>query len=352
MVLPPSTPHHEPDPSEATWIRRLKLPLELSRAGLLLLVDQARPEMLGALVRALLPRYPDLQVPARLGQISALPQGSTLVLVPRAEDADQLNLGRPIFAYRELRAILFCDSETTVALARQAPDFFDWISHRVECPRSLLPYVPVYVRGADLREACTRLERAGAQLPGRMAALVNLQPELIELLAQLLGRGTSEAQLGAELLQAADPVPVLREHAQRLGLLSDDTGGKELLLRLRRASLAEIERRLQSGEAADASQVTALNELSLALHERGQNAGAEHILRQALSLTEQHPGADRAASLLLLGRVLAAQGRYAEAESALQQVLSLQDKGLDSSPPEAAQALAMLAQIKAAAGRP
>jgi tetratricopeptide (TPR) repeat protein len=311
--------------------------------------------MLGQLVRALLPRYPDLQVPARLSHISALPQGSTLVLVPRAEDADQLNLGRPIFAYRELRAILFCDSETTVVLAKQAPDFFDWISHRVECPSSVLPYVPVYVRAADLREACTRLESAGAKLPGRMAALANLQPELIDLLVQLLERGISETQLGAELMQATDPVTALREHAQRLGMLSDtsDTaGGKQLLPRLRRASLAEIERRLQSGEAVDASQVAALNELSLALHERGQNAGAEHILRQALSLTEQHPGVDRAASLLLLGRVLAAQGRYAEAERELQQVLSLRDKDQGASPSEAAQAVAMLAQIKAAAGRP
>lgn len=315
-------------------------------------MDQARPQLLGQLVRALLPRYPDLQVPVRLSQISALPQGSTLVLVPHAEDADQLNLGRPIFAYRELHAILFCDSETTVALARQAPDFFDWISHRVECPSSALPYVPMYVRAADLREAGTRLESAGARLPGRMAALVHLQPELIDLLVQLLERGASEEQLGAELLQAADPVPVLREHAQRLGLLSDPPGGKELLLRLRRASLAEIERRLQSGEAVDASQVSALNELSLALHERGQNAGAEDILRQALSLTEQHPGTDRAASLLLLGRVLAAQGRYAEAESELRQVLSLQEKGMGTSSPEAAQALAILASIQAASGKP
>lgn len=62
------------------------------------------------------------------------PHGATLVLVPRAEDADWLNINRPVFAQRELRVVLFCDTETTVALARQAVDFFDWISHRVECP--------------------------------------------------------------------------------------------------------------------------------------------------------------------------------------------------------------------------
>ncbi|WP_395834612.1 tetratricopeptide repeat protein [Archangium violaceum] len=63
-----------------------------------------------------------------------VPHGATLVLVPRAEDADWLNINRPVFAQRELRVVLFCDTETTVALARQAVDFFDWISHRVECP--------------------------------------------------------------------------------------------------------------------------------------------------------------------------------------------------------------------------
>lgn len=63
-----------------------------------------------------------------------VPHGATLVLVPRAEDADWLNINRPVFAQRELRVVLFCDTGTTVALARQAVDFFDWISHRVECP--------------------------------------------------------------------------------------------------------------------------------------------------------------------------------------------------------------------------
>lgn len=63
-----------------------------------------------------------------------VPHGSTLVLVPRAEDADWLNINRPLFAQLELRVVLFCDTDTTIALARHAVDFFDWISHRVECP--------------------------------------------------------------------------------------------------------------------------------------------------------------------------------------------------------------------------
>ncbi|ATB29409.1 hypothetical protein MEBOL_002858 [Melittangium boletus DSM 14713] len=64
-----------------------------------------------------------------------VPHGSTQVLVPRVEDADWLNINRPLFAQRELRVVLFCDTETSIALAQRAVDFFDWISHRVECPK-------------------------------------------------------------------------------------------------------------------------------------------------------------------------------------------------------------------------
>ncbi|MFY0527711.1 tetratricopeptide repeat protein [Archangium gephyra] len=134
MVLPPSTAHDAPRPGEAAWLEPLKLALGLSRSGLLLLVDHARPELLGELVRALLPEHPELEVHTEVQRMLEVPHGSTLVLVPRAEDADWLNINRPVFAQRELRVVLFCDTETTVALARRAVDFFDWISHRVECP--------------------------------------------------------------------------------------------------------------------------------------------------------------------------------------------------------------------------
>lgn len=97
-------------------------------------MDHARPELLGELVRALLPAHPELEVHTDVPRVLDAPHGATLVLVPRAEDADWLNINRPVFAQRELRVVLFCDTETTVALARKAVDFFDWISHRVECP--------------------------------------------------------------------------------------------------------------------------------------------------------------------------------------------------------------------------
>jgi len=80
------------------------------------------------------PEHPELDVYTDVQRMLEVPHGSTVVLVPRPEDADWLNINRPLFAQRELRVVLFCDTETSIALAQRAVDFFDWISHWVECP--------------------------------------------------------------------------------------------------------------------------------------------------------------------------------------------------------------------------
>ncbi|OJH34127.1 tetratricopeptide repeat protein [Cystobacter ferrugineus] len=134
MVLPPSPPDDAPRAAEERWLDALKFALRLSRSGLLLLVDHARQEALGELVEALVPEHPELDVHTDVRRMLEVPHGSTVVLVPRVEDADWLNINRPLFAQRELKVVLFCDTETTIALAQRAVDFFDWISHRVECP--------------------------------------------------------------------------------------------------------------------------------------------------------------------------------------------------------------------------
>lgn len=122
--------------------------------------------------------------------------GSTQVLVPRVEDADWLNINRPLFAQRELRVVLFCDTETTIALAQRAVDFFDWISHRVECPvrpprfavsgirTALAVRVPGIIwTGGDIQAAFTAarprgtLHRVSAALPySKMVEEIRLHP--------------------------------------------------------------------------------------------------------------------------------------------------------------------------------
>lgn len=106
----------------------------------MILVDRADGARLRELFLALLPDHPDLELYTDPRSLLDLPDGTTLVLAPSAEHADWLNISRPLFAERSLRVILWCDAETSKALARRATDFFDWISHRVECP----PGVPAF----------------------------------------------------------------------------------------------------------------------------------------------------------------------------------------------------------------
>lgn len=58
---------------------------------------------------------------------------------------------RPLFAERALKVVLWCDAETSAALARKAPDFFDWIGHRVECPPGVARFA---VRGLRCALRC------------------------------------------------------------------------------------------------------------------------------------------------------------------------------------------------------
>lgn len=97
-------------------------------------MDHAHPARLGELVRGLAAEHPNIEVFSDVRAVETVPEGSVVVLLPRAEDASWLNVRRPVFARRSLRVVLFCDHETTVALAEQAVDFFDWISQHHVCP--------------------------------------------------------------------------------------------------------------------------------------------------------------------------------------------------------------------------
>ena len=83
------------------------------------------PERLGDLVRGLVGEYPEIDVHVDLPAVEEVPEGSAMVLIVRPEHAGPLNMGRPIFARRRLKVVLWCDHETTLALMDHAPDFFD-----------------------------------------------------------------------------------------------------------------------------------------------------------------------------------------------------------------------------------
>ncbi|EPX60999.1 hypothetical protein D187_001651 [Cystobacter fuscus DSM 2262] len=332
-----------------------------------MLVDHARPERLGELVRALLPISPELEVHTEAQQLVETRPGSTLVLIPRAEDADWLNINRPLFASRALRVVLFCTREVSVALSRGAVDFLDWVSLRLECPAGPPPYAVAGLRRAlaarvpgivwtggnleasfavarphrvirkvsatrpyaelvaeirasgpgewlawtdvdgDFRlrrvrwalaearrqtrtllvepsvrspgwwevhgqvaepgEAYERLRKAGAKQPGRLAALVDLEPEAIQLLGDLLERGVGDHSLEGAILKETDPGATVGRLASAHGLVTEKQlargsapppsmrafgAERDGMRRRHRAELETIERRLSQGERVDA----------------------------------------------------------------------------------------------------
>lgn len=122
---------------------------------------------------------------------------------------------------------------------------------------------PVHARRAALQDARRRLEAAGARAPGRLAALIDLEPEAVELAAALLEHGEDEGALERAVVDAADPgVEIARVAAQR-GLVSLEAvacgdalppilrafGRDPRVASLREARLGALGERLRRGEA-------------------------------------------------------------------------------------------------------
>ncbi|HSN97953.1 MAG TPA: hypothetical protein VLS89_06630, partial [Candidatus Nanopelagicales bacterium] len=69
---------------------------------MLVLVDHARPERLGPLVRAVLTLEPELEVHTSALRLPAVRKGTALVLVPDLAQAEWMNLERPLFMHQAL----------------------------------------------------------------------------------------------------------------------------------------------------------------------------------------------------------------------------------------------------------
>ncbi len=467
-----------------------------------MLVDHACPERLGELVRTLLPIAPALEVHTEAHRLAESQPGSTLVLVPRVEDVDWLNINRPLFASRALRVVLFCSREMSVALSRGAVDFLDWISLRLECPagpaphavaglhRALAARVPgivwtggnleasfaaarpgrvlrrvsaakpyeelvaevkagggrdwlawtevedafrlrrvrwalaearrrtrvilvepavpspgwrqVHGRMAEVGEASERLRRVGAKQPGRLAALVGLEPEAVELLGGLLERGADEQTLEEALQQSADPRATLGQQAEALDVTEEaaevllwrtprtgrpwgqlaslafsagdldvarvwsrraagtEPDGWKVLVRvlIEQGELTEAEALLRHQLAAEQTSAVerawGLRGLGRVLQEQGHHSEAEQVLRQALALCQQELGThhpDYGASLYALARVLGRGGRYSEAEALFRQFLALYQQEFGTHHPDYGASLQSLASLVTRQGR-
>lgn len=175
------------------WLARVELALRLASAGVIVLVDGARDAHLPALLRALSRARPDVAVCLSPGELDAQPPGAWIVYRPAPRDAEALNMGRPRFARDRWRVVLWCDAEASATLARGAPDFFDWISHRVEAPRTPAPFAVEALRLAAERVPGVVWKgpgafddvvvAAGERVGARVALGVNLAPLVAALRA-------------------------------------------------------------------------------------------------------------------------------------------------------------------------
>lgn len=141
MVLPASAAD-EGQAGRSAWLERLRGILELGREGVLILVPNGQSPQLLPLIRTLWAVDEGARLVVEAESLAECGDNELLVLALRARDASWLNRNRPLFAQRRLRVVLWADEELVGEMRGRAPDFFDWISHVIECPFG----VPAFTR--------------------------------------------------------------------------------------------------------------------------------------------------------------------------------------------------------------
>jgi tetratricopeptide (TPR) repeat protein len=174
MVLP-APPAHAP-PAQARWLDRLIVALELSDRGVLTLIDNAAPSRLREAYLRLRARAPATDVIIEVRRLAELPLGATVILALEPDvsvaDLDWLNLNRPVLAERRLNVVLWCERGAAAALSQRAPDFFDWISVRVDCPPAPVAHAVSEVK----RAICARAAGIAWEGPGLEETLAAVRP--------------------------------------------------------------------------------------------------------------------------------------------------------------------------------
>ena len=109
-------------------------------------------------------------------KLADLPQGTTVILALKPpidnDSLDWLNLNRPLIADRQLNIVLWCEDDAASVLAQRAPDFFDWISARVDCPPAYAAHAVARVK----RAICARASGIVWNGPGLEATLAIVRP--------------------------------------------------------------------------------------------------------------------------------------------------------------------------------
>lgn len=112
-------------------------------------------------------------------RLAELPPGATVILaLPPSisdDDLDWLNLNRPVVSDLRLSVVLWCEDGAAASLARRAPDFFDWISARVDCPSAPAAHAVADVKRA-IRARASGIAWDGPGLEETLAAVRPSRP--------------------------------------------------------------------------------------------------------------------------------------------------------------------------------
>ena len=123
-------------PTDIEWTTRVAELLSLAEHGTMILADRAHDSHVGDLVRRLVRDWPDVDYVMSATELQESKPGSTLILDVDDDDEEfaALNIVRPVLREKGLRVVIWAREGISAKLAHRAPDFFDWISHRVEAP--------------------------------------------------------------------------------------------------------------------------------------------------------------------------------------------------------------------------
>jgi tetratricopeptide (TPR) repeat protein len=202
----------------------------------------------------------------------------------------------------------------------------------------------------DFKAACAELEAAGAKHAGRLAALLDLEPEAVTLAGSLLRAGNEERNIESAVRTAADPAGAIKQLATNSGVHAgarpgDESGewhdSVEALLLDRRADKRSWVNAAREAIGADDAEVAALwarrglllgGEDREALQVAGQALGrvgayseAETLLRRSVDLAEAAGSPDQAYAdpTIDLALILWNEGRLKDAEKLLRRAVAI-----------------------------
>jgi len=140
VVPPPQPPDPEPAPDGplAQWRRQLRTIVSVSHGGLIVGLNGTHWGAARPLLEELQDEDAQLHVSTDPRTLMTVPSGSRVVLLEYADELTWLNLHRPIVRERKLQLFLWAFDAHVSAIRAQAPDFLDWVSHRIEVP----PFAP------------------------------------------------------------------------------------------------------------------------------------------------------------------------------------------------------------------